>query len=186
MQRDSRPANSQGGNHSKSNIGTIETTIEPTVSAMGYSLVRVAISGGSYNPVLQIMVERSDDRSMTVDDCAELSRAISAVLDVADPIASAYRLEVSSPGIDRPLVKPADFQRFAGEVAKVETGQPIEGRKRFQGRLLGVADGAVRLKLDEGDEVVLPLDAVTRAKLVLTDELLRAHLAKQEQERKTT
>jgi ribosome maturation factor RimP len=178
MQRQSRPAGSPG--HSA--LGTIEKAIEPTVAAMGYVLVRVMISGGNNNPLLQIMIERTDDKSMTVENCADVSRAVSAVLDVEDPIASAYRLEVSSPGIDRPLVKARDFERFAGEVAKVETGAPIDGRKRFQGRLLGMAGDAVRMKLDEGSEVAVPLQAVKRAKLVLTDELLRAHLARQEQE----
>jgi len=178
MQRHSRPAGSPGN----SALGTIEKAIEPTVVAMGYVLVRIMLSGGNSNPVLQVMVERADQRTMTVEDCAEISRAVSAVLDVEDPIASAYRLEISSPGIDRPLVKARDFDRFAGEVAKLETDAPFEGRKRFQGRLLGMAGDAVRLKLDEGSEVAVPLQAVKRAKLVLTDELLRAHLARQEQE----
>ncbi len=182
MQRDSRPGSNTGGTPDTSKLDAIENLIEPTIDAMGYGLVRVMLSGGKHHPVLQIMVERSDDKSMTVEGCAEISRAVSALLDVADPIASAYQLEVSSPGIDRPLVKQRDFERFAGEVAKLETGAPVEGRKRFQGRLLGVANGAVRIKLDEGTEVAVPLDAVTRAKLVLTDELLRAHLARQGQD----
>jgi ribosome maturation factor RimP len=130
------------------------------------------------------MVERGDGKSMTVEDCADISRAVSAILDVEDPIAGAYRLEISSPGIDRPLVKPADFERFAGEVAKVETTLPVEGRKRFQGRLLGLRHDAVALKLDDGAEVALPLNVLRRAKLVLTDELLRAHYARQQQEQK--
>ncbi len=178
MQRASQSTGAQD----TSKLGAIEKLIAPTVLAMGYAVVRVKLSGGSHNPVLQLMVERRDEKSMTVEGCAEISRALSAILDVADPIANAYQLEVSSPGIDRPLVKPADFERFAGEVAKLETGAPIDGRKRFQGRLLGVSGGAVRMKLDEGSEVAVPLDAVTRAKLVLTDELLRAHLARQERE----
>jgi ribosome maturation factor RimP len=178
MQRDGRSA----GKPDNSALGAIEKAIEPTIVAMGYALVRVMISGGAGNPVLQVMVERADDRSMTVEDCAEISRAVSAVLDVEDPIADAYRLEISSPGIDRPLVKPADFERFKGEVARIETVEPVEGRKRFQGRLLGVEDGAVRLGLDDGATVALPLGVVRRAKLVLTDELLRAHYARQQQE----
>ena len=178
MQRDGRPT----GNHDRSSLGAIERAIEPTVAAMGYALVRVMMSGGASNPVLQVMVERTDERSMTVEDCAEISRAVSAVLDVEDPIAGAYRLEISSPGIDRPLFKPAHFERFKGEVAKVETIEPIEGRKRFQGRLLGVENGAVLVGLDDGGRVAVPLGAVRRAKLVLTDELLRAHYARQQQE----
>ena len=148
MQRQSRPA----GSPVHSALGTIEKAIEPTVAAMGYVLVRVMISGGNNNPLLQIMVERTDDKSMTVENCADVSRAVSAVLDVEDPIASAYRLEVSSPGIDRPLVKARDFERFAGEVAKVETDAPIDGRKRFQGGLRPaipvVEDDGVRLKFN--------------------------------------
>ena len=181
MQRDGKPSGKPAQNAGQTSLGTVEKSIEPVVIAMGYVLVRVMVSGGN-SPVLQVMVERADERSMTVEDCAEISRAVSAVLDVEDPIAGAYRLEVSSPGIDRPLVKPRDFDRFAGEVAKVETITPVDGRKRFQGKLLGMSDGAVRLKLDEGAEVALPLDTVRRAKLVLTDELLRAHYARQQQE----
>ena len=162
MQRDGRSAGKPDNNA----LGAIEKAIEPTVAAMGYALVRVMMTGGTSNPVLQVMVERTDDRSMTVEDCAEIRRAVSAVLDVEDPITGAYRLEISSPGIDRPLVKPADFARFKGEVARIETIEPVEGRKRFQGRLLGVEGDAVRLTLEDGAVVALPLGAVRRAKLV--------------------
>ncbi len=185
MQRDGRPSGNlsqtAGQTSGPISLGAIEKAIEPTVVAMGYTLVRVALSGGN-NPVLQVMVERQDERAMTVEGCAEISRAVSALLDVQDPIAGAYRLEISSPGIDRPLVKPADFERFVGEVAKVETTELVDGRKRFQGKLLGVRDAQVRLQLDEGAEVAVPLSAVRRAKLVLTDELLRTHYARQQQE----
>jgi ribosome maturation factor RimP len=111
---------------------------------------------------------------MTVDDCADISRSVSAILDVADPIAEAYTLEVSSPGIDRPLVRPDDYVRFAGFEAKVETSAAINGRKRFKGRLLGFEDGHVLLALDDGTRVSLAFEDIARAKLLLTDELIAA------------
>ncbi len=150
----------------------IEEMIAPSLEAMGYRLVRVAMTGGR-RATLQVMAERIDDQAMTVEDCAEISRTVSALLDVADPIAGAYTLEVSSPGIDRPLVRREDFDRFAGFEAKVELGQAIEGRRRFRGKLLGVEGEAVRLLVDAAP-VDLPLAQVARAKLVLTDELLAA------------
>ncbi len=150
----------------------IEAMIAPSLEAMGYRVVRVAMTGGR-RATLQIMAERSDERAMTVEDCADISRTVSALLDVADPIHAPYHLEVSSPGIDRPLVRREDFARFAGFEAKVELAEPVEGRRRFRGRLLGVEGDAVRLLVD-ATALALPLAAVTRAKLVLTDELLAA------------
>lgn len=155
----------------------IARLIEPTLNGLGYELVRVQIGGGrAGTPVLQVMAERRDGQAMTVEDCADISRSLSALLDVEDPIAGAYTLEVSSPGIDRPLVREGDFERFAGHVAKVETAEPVGGRKRFRGRLRGVAEGNVLMTLDDGAEVAVPLSAVSRAKLVLTDELIAQHL----------
>jgi ribosome maturation factor RimP len=153
-------------------IDTTEITriIEPSLEAMGYQLVRVVLTGAQ-QATLQVMAERRDEVPMTVDDCAQISRSISALLDVADPIAGAYTLEVSSPGIDRPLVRPEDYDRFAGFAARIELSAPQNGRKRFRGRLLGRADGHVRLAGEAG-EVRLPLAAITRAKLELTDDLL--------------
>jgi ribosome maturation factor RimP len=119
------------------------------------------------------MAERRDDAPMTVEDCAEISRAVSALLDVADPIAGAYTLEISSPGIDRPLVRPEDYERFAGFEAKVELAQPLDGRRRFRGRILGRTAAGARL-LAESGEVLLPFEAIQRARLVLTDELIAA------------
>jgi ribosome maturation factor RimP len=156
----------------------ITTMIAPSLEAMGYRLVRVAFTGGR-RPTLQIMAERRDEAAMSVDDCADISRTVSALLDVADPIPVAYALEVSSPGIDRPLIERDDFARYAGYEAKIEMANLIDGRKRFRGRLLGVADDAVRVALADR-EVVLPLAAVVRAKLVLTDELLAAARKQQE------
>ena len=150
--------------------------IAPTVEAMGYDVVRVKLSG-SRPARLQVMAERQDGVPMTVDDCAALSTAVSAVLDVEDPIPGNYDLEVSSPGIDRPLVRLADFERYAGFVAKLETAEPIDGRKRFRGRLKDVKDGAVRVELDTTDQTVaIPFDALREAKLVLTDDLIAASL----------
>ena len=153
---------------------TVAAMIEPTLQAMGYALVRVAVVGGVGRPTLQVMAERADNAAMSVDDCADISQAISAVLDVEDPIAGSYMLEVSSPGIDRPLVRKADYDRFAGFEARLETAEPIGGRKRFRGRLLGTGAETVKLKLDTGDEIELPLARIERAKLVLTDELIAA------------
>ena len=146
--------------------------IEPSLDAMGYRVVRVMQTGGQHRPTLQVMAERRDEAAMTVDDCAEISRSVSALLDVSDPIAGAYMLEVSSPGIDRPLVRAEDYERFAGCPARIELGAPIEGRKRFKGRLLGREGDAVRLLSEAGGEVRLPLDAIARAKLLVSDELL--------------
>ena len=151
----------------------IAELIVPALAGMGLELVRVRVMGGKRR-VLQVMAERGDG-SMSIDDCSEASRVISAILDVEDPIAGAYTLEVSSPGIDRPLVRPADFTRFAGYEAKLETTAPIDGQKRFRGRLLGLAGGDVRLALEKG-EVAIPLTAVASAKLVLTDDLIAASL----------
>lgn len=148
----------------------IAQTIEPSLEAMGYRLVRVVITSGR-RATLQVMAERFDDQPMTVDDCAQISHSVSALLDVADPIPSAYMLEISSPGIDRPLVRTEDYDRFKGFEARIELARPIDGRKRFRGRLLGTSRGNVRLVTETG-ETELPLDAVGRAKLVLTDDLI--------------
>ena len=148
----------------------IARLIEPSLQDMGYRIVRVVVTSGR-RATLQIMAERLDDASMTVEDCAEISRSVSALLDVADPIAGTYSLEISSPGIDRPLVRPEDFDRFAGQEAKIELARPLDGRKRFRGRLLGRDADCVRLVTESG-EIALPLEAVARAKLVITDELL--------------
>jgi ribosome maturation factor RimP len=139
---------------------------------MGYRVVRVAFTGGK-RATLQIMAERHDDAGMTVEDCATVSHAVSALLDVADPIEAAYMLEVSSPGIDRPLVRREDYERFAGFEAKIELAQMHAGRRRFRGKLLGLEGDALRLDLG-AEAVLLPLDAIARAKLVLSDELISA------------
>jgi len=151
---------------------TLETLIQPTVEGLGYELVRVVVSG-RHRPTLQIMAERRDRRAMTVEDCESISRAISAKLDVEDPLPDAYTLEVSSPGIDRPLTRPADYVRFAGHLAKVESRAPVAGQRRFTGKIIGADAQALRLATETG-EVELPIAEIARAKLVLTDDLIRA------------
>jgi ribosome maturation factor RimP len=150
----------------------IEDIVSPTIVGMGYELVRVALSKGG---TLQIMIEPADGRPMDVEDCATLSRALSAVLDVEDPIPGNYTLEVSSPGIDRPLTRAKDFARWSGHLARVETMEPIEGKRRFKGTLLGLENDAVRLRLEDGKEALVPLAVLTRAKLEITDALLDEH-----------
>ncbi len=150
--------------------------IEPVLETLGYRIVRVRLLGAA-NRTLQIMAERPDG-TMSVDDCERVSRAISPLLDVEDPIEGSYRLEVSSPGIDRPLVRTEDFERWAGHEAKIELRAPLDGRKRFRGALEGVTGGKVRLQLpparkdEPGDHVDLALELISDAKLVLTDELI--------------
>src|SRR6266480_4759882 len=148
---------------------------EPVLGGMGYRLVRVR-SSGLDGCTVQIMAERPDG-TMMVEDCEAVSRVLSPVLDVADPIDRPYRLEVSSPGMDRPLVRRSDFARFAGHRIKVEMATAINGRRRFRGMLLGVEDDAARLRRDdaapgEADEVALPIEEMAEAKLVLTDSLI--------------
>lgn len=154
------------------NTHRIAQIIGPSLEAMGYRLVRVVITSGR-RPTLQVMAERLDNQPMTVDACAEISHSVSALLDVADPIAGGYMLEISSPGIDRPLIRIEDYDRFGGFEAKIELSRPVDGRKRFRGRLLGTCDGHVRLATEAG-ETELPFDAVVRAKLVITDDLIAA------------
>ena len=148
--------------------------LDPTATDMGFSLVRIRFIGGDEKRTLQIMAERGDG-TMDVGGCADLSRALSAVLDVEDPISGAYDLEVSSPGIDRPLARLVDFERFAGMEAKLEAKGMIEGRKRFRGILEGVEEGEVLLRLEiEGEEQVLGFrpDLISTAKIVITDEMM--------------
>lgn len=156
-------------------IERLHSLVEPEIARLGFELVRLSYGGG--RPVLQVMAERPDG-SMSVDDCATLSRALSDVLDAEDPIPGEYSLEVSSPGIDRPLTRPKDYERWRGFEAKVSLADLLDGRKRFQGRLDGLADGMVTLVTEDGP-VALPLDGIDSAKLVLTDDLIRAALKAQ-------
>jgi len=147
--------------------------ITPVIEDMGFELVRVRLMGGK-TQLLQIMADRPDG-GIEVDECGEISTAVSAVLDVEDPILDAYTLEVSSPGIDRPLTRLKDFEEFEGYEAKLETGAPIDGRKRFKGVLAGVEGDEVMLNVAEGT-IGLKFDWLSEAKLVLTDELIREML----------
>ena len=153
----------------------VSAIASPVLQQLGYRLVRVRISGEA-GCTVQIMAERPDG-SMLIDDCEAISRALSPVLDIADPIDRAYRLEISSPGIDRPLVRRSDFERHRGHLAKIELAVAHQGRKRFRGIISGVEGHAVRLRRDdaaEGEEadVLLAMDDITEARLVLTDELI--------------
>ena len=148
---------------------------EPILRELGYRLVRVQISGRD-GWTVQVMAELPDG-TMKIEDCEAVSRALSPILDIADPIDRSYRLEVSSPGIDRPLVRRSDFERYAGHVAKMEMAVPVNGRKRFRGLLLGAQGDAARLRRDdiapgEEPEIELPIADMTEAKLVLTDALV--------------
>ena len=155
----------------------IEAMITPTLEAMGFDVVRVRFDGGK-DAMLQIMAEPSNGGEMTVEHCADISRAVSAILDVEDPIPSAYELQVSSPGMDRPLVRLNDFENYAGNVVKIETKMLIEGRKRFRGKLLGISEQNINLKMD-GKDVELPFDQIAEAKLIITDELIAETMRKQ-------
>ncbi|WP_338049964.1 ribosome maturation factor RimP [Rhodopila globiformis] len=147
--------------------------IEPRLQAMGFELVRVAVLGRD-RPTIQIMADRQDGSQISIDDCQQISQDVSAALDVEDPIPGVWTLEVSSAGIDRPLTRVKDWNRFAGHLARVETFVPQDGRKRFSGVVLGADETAARLRLDDGAEVVIRHPDIRRAKLVLTDALIEA------------
>src|SRR5665213_3929620 len=167
----------------------VASIAEPVIEQLGYRLVRVKVSGTD-GCTVQIMAERPDG-TMLVEDCETVSRALSPVFDTADPIERAYRLEISSPGIDRPLVRKSDFDRYAGHLVKIETEIPIEGRKRFRGLLIGTDGEAAKLRQEDtkedtkenagvtGVEVLLPISEISEAKLVLTDELVRQALRRE-------
>src|SRR5437660_2211950 len=153
----------------------VAAIVAPVLEGLGFRLVRVRVSGLA-GCTVQIMAERPDG-TMRIDDCEAVSRALSPVLDVADPIDRAYRLEVSSPGIDRPLVRRSDFERFSGHLVKIEMAVAHQGRKRFRGTLAGVEGDAVRLhrddtRADEDADVLLVMEDISDARLVLTDELI--------------
>ena len=152
---------------------------EPVLEGLGFRLVRVQVFPQS-GLTVQIMAERPDG-SMTIGDCEDVSRALSPVIEAKDPIEQAYRLEISSPGLDRPLVRRSDFDRYAGHVAKIEMQVPVEGRKRFRGTVLGSEGNMARLRRDdapagEQPDVLLPIEDMAEAKLVLTDALIEESL----------
>lgn len=153
--------------------------IEPVVTELGYDIVRILTIGES-NPVLQIMIEHKDyEKEITVDDCALVSRAVSAVMDEKDPIENRYTLEVSSPGLDRPLTKVEHFKRYIGYVIKLETSTPVENRKRFKGTLDSVSDDNVITLTMENIVYTIAFDNIAKAKIVLTDELWEKYLKSQ-------
>ncbi|ATJ90284.1 ribosome maturation protein RimP [Acetobacter senegalensis] len=147
--------------------------VAPTLDDLGYEIVRVAVLGRE-SPTVQIMADRKDGSLINVEDCERISHAVGAVLDVEDPIPGAWTLEVSSAGIDRPLTRAKDWNRFTGHQAKVEVLVPVDGRRRFSGVVLGADAETGRLRLDDGTEARLPLAEIRRAKLVLTDALIEA------------
>jgi ribosome maturation factor RimP len=153
----------------------VSAVATPVLQAMGYRLVRIKISGEA-GCTVQIMAERPDG-SMQIEDCEAISKALSPVLDIADPVDRAYRLEISSPGIDRPLVRRSDFERHAGHLAKIEMAVASHGRKRFRGTLAGVEGESVRIhrddaRVDEEADVLLVMEDIADARLALTDELI--------------
>lgn len=156
-------------------IALLTQMIAPHAEAMGLNLVRVAMFGGTSDPTLQVMAERPDTRQLTIEDCAELSRRISDMLDEVDPIEAAYRLEVSSPGIDRPLTRLADFGDWAGHDARISLSEEIDGRKRLDARLDGVEGDDVLVTITKsGAPMRIGYAAIASAKLLLTDRLIAA------------
>jgi ribosome maturation factor RimP len=155
-------------------IAGLERLIEPEVKHLGYDLVRVAMIGGSSDPTLQVMAERPDTRQLNIEDCERISRRLSDKLDLCDPIEGSYRLEVSSPGIDRPLTRLKDYADWAGHEARITLAEPRDGRRQFSGTLEGVAGDDVKLTDKTGEAHVLPFSEISSAKLVLTDKLIQA------------
>jgi ribosome maturation factor RimP len=148
--------------------------LDPVAEAAGYAIVRLRLMGGEHARRLQIMAERPSDGDMNVEDCARLSRAISEVMDAADPIAGEYTLEVSSPGVDRPLTRLADFEAYQGYEARIELDRLAEGRKRFKGVLAGVDEGQVAFDIEgEAETALIPFSWISEAKLVLSDQLMK-------------
>jgi ribosome maturation factor RimP len=155
-------------------IAVLTRLIEPEAQALGLSLVRVQMNGGKSDPTLQVMAERPDTRQLDLSDCEALSRRISDVLDAEDPIEEAYRLEVSSPGIDRPLTRLADFADWQGFEARIRLLEPIEGRKHFDAVLNGIDGDIVHVDGGKGGLFAIPFAAIASAKLKLTDALIKA------------
>jgi ribosome maturation factor RimP len=158
--------------------GAIARLIEPAVKEMGLDLVRVAMIGGASDPTLQVMAERPDTRQLTIDDCERLSRRLSEVFDALeaegrDPIEGGYRLEVSSPGIDRPLTRPSDFADWAGHEARLRFDEPIDGAKQVSGIIEGIDGSTVRVSTTKG-VCEVPYESIASAKLLLTDKLINA------------
>jgi ribosome maturation factor RimP len=155
-------------------IAAVTKLIEPEAEALGFALVRVAMFGGRTDPTLQIMAERPDTRQLDLGDCEALSRRVSEILDASDPIEEAYRLEVSSPGIDRPLTRLKDFADWQGFDARFKLDAPLDGRKQFDARLNGLEGDIVKVYAERVGEIAIPYARIVSAKLVLTDALIKA------------
>ena len=156
-------------------VAGLHRIIEPEVQHLGYELVRVCMIGGTSDPTLQVMAERPDTRQLDLADCERISRRLSDKLDLCDPIDGSYRLEVSSPGIDRPLTRLSDYRDWNGHEARITLDEPIEGdRKQYSGTLEGVEGNSVKLTDKTGQAHALPFSAIASAKLVLTDKLIQA------------
>jgi len=148
--------------------------VEPSLVDLGYEVVRVRLNDNG-RPTLQLMIDRADGDEVGVEDCTIVSRTVSVLLDVADPITNPYELEVSSPGLDRPLTRAKDFQTYSGSEVRVELKNPVEGRRRYRGRLIGLEEGFIKIvvPLESVErEFALPFEAIEKAKIVLTDKLL--------------
>lgn len=153
----------------------LQDMLEPCISELGYETVRI-LTIGQTNPTLQVMIDKLDGSDIVVDDCAKVSRKISEILDANDPIKDKYNLEVSSPGLDRPLTKVEHFKRFSGYEVKIETDVAIDNRKRFRGVISGVDENnSIHIKVEE-TEYMVPFDAISKAKIVMTDELLQKYV----------
>jgi ribosome maturation factor RimP len=160
-------------------IAALNALLEPEVESLGYRLVRVAMIGGTSDPTLQVMAERPDTRQLALADCEAISRKLSEKLDAMeaegrDPIEGGYRLEVSSPGIDRPLTRLADYDDWKGHEARITLAEPLNGRKQFAGELAGTGDGIVNVVVKDGQEYAIPFASIHSAKLLLTDKLINA------------
>jgi ribosome maturation factor RimP len=155
-------------------IAALTKLIEPEAKALGFELVRVAMFGGRTDPTLQVMAERPDTRQLGLSDCEALSRRISDVLDASDPIEAAYRLEVSSPGIDRPLTRPRDYADWQGFEARIRLAAPLDGRKQFDARIVGLEGDTVTVYAERVGEIAIPFGQIASAKLLLTDALIKA------------
>jgi ribosome maturation factor RimP len=155
-------------------IAGLERLIEPEVKTLGYDLVRLRMVGGTSDPTLQVMAERPDTRQLDLSDCERISRRLSDVLDLCDPIAGSYRLEVSSPGIDRPLTRLKDYSDWSGHEARIVLAEPRDGRKNFSGTIHGVEADTVKLLDKEGTRYDLPFAQIASAKLQLTDKLINS------------
>jgi len=155
-------------------VAAIARDIEPEVKNLGYELVRVAMIGGTSDPTLQVMAERPDTRQLALADCEAISRRLSDWLDSNDPIDGGYRLEVSSPGIDRPLTRLRDYVDWAGHEARIGLAEPRDGRKQFSGMLQGIDGESVKILGKDGQDYSFPFSAISSAKLLLTDKLINA------------